>query len=718
LHGTGLSIADVDAGSATVEATVSVASGTISAGAGTTGVTVAGSGTSTVTLTGTLTQINNLLAGSIGGTLTYTINSDTPPATDTLTLQASDLGNTGTGGTLTGSDTATINITAVNDAPVNTVPGAQATAEDTPLTFSSGNGNQITIGDVDAAANTVQVTLTATNGVLTLAGLTGLSFSVGDGAADATMTFTGSIVDINSALNGLSYAPTNDFNGAAQLQITTNDLGNVGIGGPLTDTDVVAITVTAVNDAPTIIAPAPQSAAFQQSTTFSAAGGNAIVVADVDAGSSLVRLTLTVTNGTLSLAQIVGLTFISGDGTADSTIIVDGVIADLNAALDGLVFTPASTFRGTATVGVALDDQGNTGSGGAQQAAAQTTVDIAPAAQRITFAGPSLVDADNFVATFSSSQGAALTFTDVYDENPTLTVSLVASHGTFQLARTAGLTFLTGAFSGTSMSFTGSLADVNAALDGAIFTSDASDATLTIQGQDAPRDGGGSHSITSLIDVYQPPIFPGVSPAPISEQLETILEEIEQLLGVTDLMPPVPTLAVERAPPPALRPDLTAGGEFVAPVSEWKVFESIAVRIDFQEPELTTTDAEYAGLKPPTVDRGKNGLPQGRASGLDSSVPWQRITIVTKNDSSSTFNQDLVAGTAGVAATLSVGYVLWSIRAASLLSTFLASMPAWQAFDPLPVIDCANRRFDDEPDDFDDADEATQNLFATTTTAT
>ncbi|MDO9237872.1 MAG: DUF4347 domain-containing protein, partial [Aquabacterium sp.] len=68
LHGTGLSIADSDAGSATVQATLSVVSGTLTVSAGTTGVTVSNSGTSSVTLSGTLTQINNLLSGSLSGT--------------------------------------------------------------------------------------------------------------------------------------------------------------------------------------------------------------------------------------------------------------------------------------------------------------------------------------------------------------------------------------------------------------------------------------------------------------------------------------------------------------------------------------------------------------------------------------------------------------------------------------------------------------------------
>ena len=64
------------------------------------------------------------------------------------------------------------------------------------------------------------------------------------------MVFTGTIAAINTALDGLSFLPTQHFNGAAAIAITTSDLGNFGAGGPFTDTDTVAITVNAVNDAP------------------------------------------------------------------------------------------------------------------------------------------------------------------------------------------------------------------------------------------------------------------------------------------------------------------------------------------------------------------------------------------------------------------------------------------------------------------------------------
>src|SRR5206468_745645 len=91
----------------------------------------------------------------------------------------------------------------------------------------------------------LQVTLTATNGTLTLSSISGLSFSNGDGTADATMTFTGTLGNINADLNGLSFTPSQGFTGNATLQIVTNDQGNTGSGGALTDTDNVNITANA-----------------------------------------------------------------------------------------------------------------------------------------------------------------------------------------------------------------------------------------------------------------------------------------------------------------------------------------------------------------------------------------------------------------------------------------------------------------------------------------
>jgi predicted extracellular nuclease len=146
----------------------------------------------------------------------------------------------------------TITVQPLNQAPVNTVPGDQTTNEDTPLVFSAASGNAISVSDADANGGAEKVTLTATNGTLTLHGTTGLSFSSGTGSGDASVTFTGTLADINAALDGLSFLPSSNYSGPASVSITTNDQGNSGFGGPLSDTESVAITVNAVADTPSL----------------------------------------------------------------------------------------------------------------------------------------------------------------------------------------------------------------------------------------------------------------------------------------------------------------------------------------------------------------------------------------------------------------------------------------------------------------------------------
>src|SRR5205814_718628 len=93
LQGTGLSISDVDAASGSMTVTLSVGEGALTLAAGSTGASIfSGNGTSSVEVHGTVTQINALLAGTGGATVTYNDNTDTPAASTTLTLTVHDNG--------------------------------------------------------------------------------------------------------------------------------------------------------------------------------------------------------------------------------------------------------------------------------------------------------------------------------------------------------------------------------------------------------------------------------------------------------------------------------------------------------------------------------------------------------------------------------------------------------------------------------------------------
>ncbi len=133
------------------------------------------------------------------------------------------------------------------------MPANQYTALNTTKVFSSANGNALQISDVDAASGAMSVTLSATQGTLTLASTTGLTLT-GGANGSTTFTYSGTLSAINTALNtGLSFTPTSGFRGLAQLTLATNDQGNTGSGGALSDTDslnihVGAIVVTNTND--------------------------------------------------------------------------------------------------------------------------------------------------------------------------------------------------------------------------------------------------------------------------------------------------------------------------------------------------------------------------------------------------------------------------------------------------------------------------------------
>jgi Putative Ig domain/Lamin Tail Domain/Bacterial Ig domain len=114
------------------------------------------------------------------------------------------------------------------------------------------------------------------------------------------------------------------------------------------------------NRKPTLTMAAEKSTPINTPTTLTG-----ISVADPDAGSAPVEITVSGDSGTVTLASTFGLTFSYGDGTTDASMTFTGSLTSANAALNGLVFAPASGYQGSAFVTVSLNDLGNTGAGGA-----------------------------------------------------------------------------------------------------------------------------------------------------------------------------------------------------------------------------------------------------------------------------------------------------------------------------------------------------------------
>ncbi len=363
----GVSIADVDAGTANVVVTLAIGHGSLTLRTDVSGglatADIQGNGTGTVTLTGTVAKINATLAASGGLKYRGTTESTTP---NTLAVTVNDQGNTGSGGAKTATKNLSITVTTANQAPVVTVPGAKTIAQNTDLAISG-----ISIADPDAATGAIEVTLEVSHGTLTV--LTNVSGGVAAGGVSgngtAKIVLTGTLSQVNATLaatNGLKYKSAATYTGADSLKVKADDKGNTGTGGAKTDQETVAITVTGVNAAPVLTVPASVVAPKNGEREITG-----ISVSDADAGTGEIEVTLEVSHGTLTVLTNVsgGVAAggVSGNGTAK--VVLKGTVAKINATLaatNGLKYKPNANYAGSDSLKVTANDKGNTGSGGAK----------------------------------------------------------------------------------------------------------------------------------------------------------------------------------------------------------------------------------------------------------------------------------------------------------------------------------------------------------------
>ena len=118
----------------------------------------------------------------------------------------------------------------------------------------------------------------------------------------------------------------------------------------------------------------------------------------------------------------------------------------------------------------------------------------------------------------------------------------------------------------------------------------------------------------------------------------------------------------------------------------------------------TKTSNTAAGPRGISVSGSETVVAEGTSANLDTS---QSRGIRGLESSMQKLEQDLNASAASYtetvtisasgAATFTVGYVIWSLRSGTLLSTLLSSLPAWRYVDPIPVLQLL------PPEDSDDA---------------
>jgi hypothetical protein len=210
--------------------------------------------------------------------------------------------------------------------------------------------------DEDSAANRINVLSNDTVNAGDSKQITG--FTLG-GHGLVTKSDNGTPADTND--DYLLYTPVANYVGTDTFTYTASD-------GKISRTATVTVTMSPVNDAPTV-AISGTSLTTAEDTALSLV----ITVADIDADASGgVQTTVSVDHGTLQTAA--SSANVTGKGT--KSVVVTGLVADVKAALNGLVYTPVSNYNGSDTVTAVVNDLGRTGSGGQLTASASSGITV------------------------------------------------------------------------------------------------------------------------------------------------------------------------------------------------------------------------------------------------------------------------------------------------------------------------------------------------------
>ncbi|CAA6802341.1 MAG: Ig family protein [uncultured Sulfurovum sp.] len=292
---------------------------------------------------GTGTFTNNT-ATATAGVATFTGLTLNHSTAETMQLTAND--EDGTGSNLPLGMSSNI-VVSSNAAPVNTLPSSPTVAENSANTIIAG----ISIADSDGDSQTI--ILTVTNGTVSLSGTTSLTFTTGDGTDDASMVFSGTVANINIALNNLTFTPTANSTTTATFNIQTND----GKGGVDDDTLSINVTDQLAPTAPVINASNGTSITGTgeagATVTVKDADGNTIGTAVVAAnGSWTITPTTAIANGVVLTATQEDLAGNTSSGSSSQT--VDSTDSDATLTAGDGVIEPVKLPSTADTVGEAV----------------------------------------------------------------------------------------------------------------------------------------------------------------------------------------------------------------------------------------------------------------------------------------------------------------------------------------------------------------------------
>ena len=416
---------------------------------------------------------------SASGTLSYTPAANAN-GTAIVTVVLQDNGGTANGGDDTSpAQTFTIAVNSVNDEPSFTSGGNVTVLEDSGA-YSAAWASSISAGPADESAQTLSFSVSNDNHAL---------FSVQPAiAADGTLSFT---------------VAANAF-GSATVTVTLSDNGGTANGGDDTSSaQTFTLTITAVNDEPSFTAGANVSV-LEDSGAYSAAWATGI-----SAGPNETQtLTFLVSNDNSALFA------------SQPALSAAGV----------LTFTPAANAYGTATVTVALQDDGGTANGGDDTSPSVTfiiTIDAVNDAPSYVSGGNVTVNEDSgaysaawataISAGPSNESAQSVTFHVTSNSNP----SLFAGGPSISAAGVLSFTINANAFGSATLTVT--LSDDGGTANGGADTSPAQTFTITVNAiNDAPSfNAGGDVTVNEDSGAYSAAWASAVSAGP-GESAQTV----------------------------------------------------------------------------------------------------------------------------------------------------------------------------------------------------
>lgn len=298
--------------------------------------------------------------------VTYAHLSDSPPASVDLQWRIAD-GNgvsQGHGGEQTANDTITVSVNAKNDAPVLDNSGDTVLAgvlQNSADNFGSSVAQILSVSGIDrvtdpdagALEGIALLTVNSANGDWQYSINNGLSWQNTNPVATSAL-----LLDTTSLLR---FEPNAGYTGLADISFrawdqsagVAGDVVNATTGGGESAFSAASETAEIqVYESPEYTINAPSSISVTEDNEMVLSGADVLQVLD-GTGGNQVRVSVSVSNGHLTLSTLTGIVLVEGN-QGDGRLVLEGLEPDVNAALDGLKYTPSADFSGADSLKVSV----------------------------------------------------------------------------------------------------------------------------------------------------------------------------------------------------------------------------------------------------------------------------------------------------------------------------------------------------------------------------